>query len=301
MRHTVESIGPVSTGICATDPSFLLYFGGIYNPRKGNPYYDILNHMGSGSGSGSNAPPGSSPPPLDPLSSCCTTQNHAVLLVGFGQEGEEDTDTDTYTGTGTTEGEGEREGGQDYWVLQNSWSEMWGEGGYMRLAMEGGSNSAIQGSQGGLADESAGGKPLTFIDEVESVFTIPEANPDTCGVASFPSVPIRGVLLPTYQAYLAREHNEGREGGVDGGDGVEGDEGDENTGWRGLVNGLKRRYDVMYYWGVLNWDTILLDCSILLFVLSCCLCVHTISTDRVVKDECERCTNGGYEQIREDE
>ena len=42
--------------------------------------------------------------------------DHVVMLVGYGK--------DEATGIG-------------YWILRNSWGEFWGEGGYMRIAMEG--------------------------------------------------------------------------------------------------------------------------------------------------------------------
>jgi hypothetical protein len=69
--------GPVSIGICGTDFSFMFYAGGVYDQ-------------------------------LD----CCTVQNHAMIIVGYGYD--EDTEL-------------------DYWLLQNSWGTRWGEHGYMRI------------------------------------------------------------------------------------------------------------------------------------------------------------------------
>jgi len=46
--------------------------------------------------------------------SCGTDLDHAVALVGFGSEG-----------------------GQDYYILRNSWGTTWGDQGYMKIADQG--------------------------------------------------------------------------------------------------------------------------------------------------------------------
>jgi len=46
--------------------------------------------------------------------SCGTTLDHAVAVVGYGTEG-----------------------GQEYWLMRNSWGTSWGEKGYMKMAIIG--------------------------------------------------------------------------------------------------------------------------------------------------------------------
>lgn len=52
---------------------------------------------------------------------CSKNVNHAMLLVGYG--------TVTYTNKAT-----KKKTQQDYWLLRNTYGELWGEDGYMRLA-----------------------------------------------------------------------------------------------------------------------------------------------------------------------
>jgi len=86
MAKVMGALGPIAVGLSVTDPSFMHYESGIYN------------------------------------SSVCTEElNHALLLVGYGEEPLND-------GTNGT---------QKYWIARNSWGEGWGEGGYVRLARSG--------------------------------------------------------------------------------------------------------------------------------------------------------------------
>eukprot|EP00934_Nitzschia_sp_Nitz4_P000230 Nitzschia sp. Nitz4//scaffold215_size37433//34737//36959//NITZ4_007756-RA/size37433-snap-gene-0.5-mRNA-1//-1//CDS//3329542166//230//frame0 len=79
LRH----IGPVSVGIHGDDPQFLLYKGGIFNKAT-----------------------------------CPQDANHAVLLVGYGQQ-------EMYTPNGKEM--------VRYWIARNSWGDTWGENGYIRI------------------------------------------------------------------------------------------------------------------------------------------------------------------------
>ena len=94
------SVGPVATGICGTDQRFMFYESGIFD-----------------------------------VSDCCQTLNHAVMLVGYGMYTTRASNSFSEISLGVAYPNGQTEGaeGIPYWLLRNSWSKFWGEGGYMRV------------------------------------------------------------------------------------------------------------------------------------------------------------------------
>ena len=89
MEKVLRYIGPVAVGLIGADPAFLGYEEGIFVSSKGGK--------------------------------CDSSQaDHAMLIVGYGQEISKD---------GTV---------QKYWIARNSWGAGWGENGYVKVARVGG-------------------------------------------------------------------------------------------------------------------------------------------------------------------
>jgi len=88
-------VGPVAVGINGADPSFIYYGGGIFDSPD-----------------------------------CDQEANHALLIVGYGQE-------DITNDIGETET-------IRYWIARNSWGETWGENGFVRVKR----GSGVKGEPG---------------------------------------------------------------------------------------------------------------------------------------------------------
>ncbi|XP_028749500.1 cathepsin J-like isoform X1 [Peromyscus leucopus] len=86
----VANIGPISAAVDASHDSFRFYKGGIYHEPNCSSY----------------------------------SVNHAVLVVGYGSEGNE-------------------KDGESYWLIKNSWGDEWGIEGYMKIAKDRNNHCAI--------------------------------------------------------------------------------------------------------------------------------------------------------------
>lgn len=222
-------LGPVATGICGTNSSFLYYTGGLYDPPE-----------------------------------CCQTQNHAVLIVGYG------VDPDTQ---------------REYLVIKNSWGVYWGEGGFMRLAAYPPTPVPIDSSY----SSDSSGRPYSAHTAPDEI--VPEAG--TCGVAVGPSLPTDGVLIPLYS-----KQGSSKEDGGSGGDGdgksdkdkhpvaVDDDSyTDDGTATAGDDDAYAppspfwRAWNGLYFWYELNKTNHLFFFALSLFLCSCGLCLSTLYED----------------------
>ncbi|XP_028617484.1 cathepsin L1-like [Grammomys surdaster] len=87
LMKAVATVGPISVGIDTKHPSFQFYKGGMYYEPE-----------------------------------CSSTNlDHAVLVVGYGEESD----------------------GRKYWLVKNSWGEDWGMDGYIKMAKDRNNNCGI--------------------------------------------------------------------------------------------------------------------------------------------------------------
>lgn len=89
LERVVATIHPVAAAVHASLESFIFYADGVYKDKEcKNGVTDI---------------------------------NHAILIVGYGVEGD----------------------GTKYWIIKNSYGTTWGNGGYMKLAKDAGNLCGI--------------------------------------------------------------------------------------------------------------------------------------------------------------
>lgn len=106
LQKAVASIGPISVAIDASRPSFHLYKEGIYYDPS--TYPDVFKTL------------------VCICSFFLTTEcssihlDHGVLAVGYGSHG-----------------------GQDYWLVKNSWGTSWGMEGYIKMSRNRKNNCGI--------------------------------------------------------------------------------------------------------------------------------------------------------------
>lgn len=122
MEHVLRNLGPIAVGVDGADPTFLAYSGGIFDS-----------------------------------SDCEQGANHALLIVGYGQEMDPRNDGRAMI---------------KYWIARNSWGEGWGENGYVRVKR----NSGVKGAAGvcGIAKSPSvalGGALLRFNSGIQSTTT----------------------------------------------------------------------------------------------------------------------------------
>jgi len=96
-------VKPVTAAMVATDPTFQFYKNGIYQVEGCGKVTKTMGQPGCNMLYGGQ-------------DTCLPDINHGVLVVGYGKDESATTDVKTF------------------FKVKNSWGEVWGEGGYFRLA-----------------------------------------------------------------------------------------------------------------------------------------------------------------------
>lgn len=103
--------------------------------------------------------------PLNPGKA--TDIDHLVVLEGYGTD---------------------QESGEDYWLVRNSWSPMWGEGGYIRL-------KRVDEYECGMDNTPEDGDACTFDDEGNPVTPTPQLICGNSGILFDSVIPLGGMLV----------------------------------------------------------------------------------------------------------
>lgn len=114
LKKALYFFGPLAVHVKSNCPAFLAYASGIFTPDQ-----DCLLPGSGGGGLEREAGVTDWGGPGPDLDTCTREVDHAMLLVGYGEEEPE-------------------EGGREFWVLKNTWGTTWGEAGYMRMLRRGG-------------------------------------------------------------------------------------------------------------------------------------------------------------------
>jgi Papain family cysteine protease len=124
MEMVLRDIGPVAVGLNGADPTFLAYKGGVFD-----------------------------------LSDCDQLANHAMLIVGYGQDERDD-------GTPVK-----------FWIARNSWGRGWGEDGYVRIK-RGSGGKAVPGVCGIASNPSVALGGVLLTGKREGIDYEYDRNPD---------------------------------------------------------------------------------------------------------------------------
>lgn len=117
MELALRYIGPIAVGFHGSDFDFLHYTGGIFRSRH-----------------------------------CPQSSNHALLITGFGHDGN----------------------GTKYWIARNSWGADWGENGYVRIARSHGGHKGTLGTCGIARSPSVALGGTLLYKSIDGSSTLPQ-------------------------------------------------------------------------------------------------------------------------------